>query len=283
MKYAICNETFQDRDFASQCRTAAETGYTGLEIAPFTLSDDPVRLSPETLRDHRMAATDAGLEIVGLHWLLAKTVGYHLTTPDDPVRTATLDYARRLADLCHALGGSLMVWGSPQQRSLDDGWNYADAFARAAELLRAAAEHCAPLGITIAVEPLGTIETNFLTTAAETIRLLERIDHPNCRLHLDVKAMSSEPVPATPSPGRREIDANIATIVQSSAAYLAHYHANDPNLSGPGMGEVDHHHAAQALRDIHYDRWVSVEVFRYDPSPDEIARRSFDYLRRVYG
>jgi len=284
VRFAICNETFQDRDFAGQCRAAAAAGYTGLEIAPFTLSDDPVGLSAAVLRDHRAAALDAGLEVVGLHWLLARTEGYHLTTPDDGVRAATLDYARRLADLCHAQGGALMVWGSPQQRSLEDGWDYPDAFARAADLLRAAAEHCAPLGITIAVEPLGTVETNFLTTAAETIRLLECIGHPNCRLHLDVKAMSSEPVSAGPgrSPGRREIDDNIAGIIRHSAAHLAHYHANDPNLSGPGMGEVDHGPAARALRDIHYGGWVSVEVFRYDPGPDEIARRSFDYLRRVY-
>ncbi len=284
MKFAICNETFQDRSFFEQCQSAEATGYTGLEIAPFTLADDIAKISASDLAGYRRAASDHGLEIVGLHWLLAKTQGYHLTSPDAAVRSATIDYARNLADLCSALGGHIMVWGSPQQRSLEEGWDYAASFQRAAEVLRPAAEHCSSLGITIAMEPLAPSETNFLNTAEETVRLIQEVDHPNLRLHLDVKAMSSEPVAALSKRQAHpsETDANIADIVRDNAAHLAHYHANDPNLLGPGMGEVDHAPAAAAMREIGYDGWVSVEVFKYEPSPDEIARQSMEYLQKVY-
>ena len=40
MNFAICNETFQDRSFSEQCQAAEAAGYTGIEIAPFTLADD---------------------------------------------------------------------------------------------------------------------------------------------------------------------------------------------------------------------------------------------------
>ena len=63
----------------------------------------------------------AGLETVGLHWLLAKTTGLHLTSPDSAVRRRTADYLADLARLCRDLNGRIMVLGSPQQRNLAPG------------------------------------------------------------------------------------------------------------------------------------------------------------------
>lgn len=283
MRFAICNETYGCVPLAESAKLAAQHGYTGLEIAPFTLTSDISSISAADAKSLGAQVTDAGIEVVGLHWLFAKTEGYHLTSPDKAIQQATKDYARRLADLCHALGGSLMVWGSPQQRSLDADWPYEDSFKRATDIMRDAAEHCGTLGLTIAVEPLGSVETNFLTTAAETIRFCQTVDHPSCKLHLDVKAMSYEDPLWPDRPGHEPDRFNfIGDIIRASKDWTVHFHANDPNLYGPGMGEIEYPPIVEALRDTHYDGWISVEVFKYDPSPETVARTSRDNLSRFF-
>jgi sugar phosphate isomerase/epimerase len=275
MKFAICNETFADRPLADGFRLAAEIGYTGVELAPFTLNDhgatgaselkDVRQLSALQRERIKSAADDAGVEIIGLHWLLAKTEGFYLTSPDPKVQHSTAEYLAALAVLCADLGGKVMVLGSPQQRNLLPSVSLEEATDHAATVLGAMLPICEDHGVTLALEPLGPAEGNFLNTAAEAVALTERLGSSACRLHLDVKAMASEPTP-------------IVEIVKQNAAHTAHFHANDPNLLGPGMGEVDFPPIYKALQATGYDGWVSVEVFKYEPTPEAIARTSFANL-----
>jgi sugar phosphate isomerase/epimerase len=273
MKFAICNEMFGNRPAVDTFSTIRKLGYTGVEIAPFTLlpGEEPFdvrRVPAERIVRMRTEAEQAGLEVAGLHWLLAKTEGLYLTSPDPTVRRHTGEYLRALAELCADLGGKVMVLGSPQQRNLLPGVSYDDAEAYATEVLHMAVSTCARFDVTIALEPLGPAEGDFLLNAEAGIRLVEMVDSPHCRLHLDVKAMASEERP-------------IADIIRTSAKWLAHFHANDPNLLGPGMGEVDYRPIFAALREIKYDGWVSVEPLKYEPSPGEVARRSIEYMQAV--
>lgn len=269
MKFAICNETYQNESLERVCEDVATCGYDGLEVAPMTLAEDPFALTEAEAGRMGEIIRAAGLTCVGLHWLLLKPEGLHLTTSDEGVRRRTMDFARHLAGLCAAMGGKVMVWGSPKQRNVPEGVSYDQVFRRTADALREICEVCLRAGVTIAIEPLSHKETNFLTTAEEALRLIEAVDSPACRLHLDVKAMSYESKP-------------IPRIIRESREHLVHFHANDPNLRGPGTGEVAYAPIVDALREVGYEGFVSVEVFDYTPDAPTIARESLAYLRKVF-
>ena len=273
MKYAICNETFQNQPFDQAWAVARDLGYTGIEIAPFTLlpeaeTFDVREVTTSKRSEVKQQAADAGLEVVGLHWLLAKSQGIYLTSPEDSVRAKTVEYFKALSQLCADLGGKIMVLGSPQQRNLLPGVTYEQAEQYAAEILRQVTPTLADLNLTLALEPLSPAEGDFLLTAESAIRLAKMVDSPHCKLHLDVKAMSSESKP-------------IPDIIRDSKDWTVHFHANDPNLSGPGMGEMDFTPIFAALKETGYNDWVSVEVFNYEPSPKEIARQSIEYMQKI--
>jgi sugar phosphate isomerase/epimerase len=265
-KYAICNETFPDWPQEKIFEFAAACGYRGIEIAPFTIAPDVREIAARTRTQLRQQAERAGVELVGLHWLLAKTESFHLTSPDAAVRRATTEYLSELARFCHDLGGQVMVFGSPKQRNLLPGVTRTEGLKHAVEILRRLAPTLADLGVVLALEPLSPRTTNFLTTAAEAVELAERVDSPHCRLLLDCLAMSSESTP-------------IPDLIRRHAGRLVHFHANDPNQRGPGMGALDFVPIFRALREARYRGWVSVEVFDTSPGGETIARQSIAAMR----
>jgi sugar phosphate isomerase/epimerase len=266
MRYAICNETFAGWEHGQVCRLAAALGYQGLELAPFTLGNRITDVSAEQRQQLRRQAEDCGLKLLGLHWLLARTEGLHLTAADESSRRRTADYLIELARCCRDVGGDLLVFGSPAQRSLPAGVTTAQGTDFAIATFRLVLPALADLGVRLCLEPLTKQETDFINSCAEALEMIQRIDHPNFVLHLDVKAMASEGVP-------------IPDLIRRYAHYTGHFHANDPNKRGPGFGDVDFVPIFQALKEGAYTGWISVEVFDYSPDPETIARESIRYMR----
>jgi sugar phosphate isomerase/epimerase len=265
-RYAICNETFADWSHQRVCEFVAETGYKGLEIAPFTLAPRITDVSTEQRSLIRRQAEEAGLEVIGLHWLLAKTEGFMLTSPEVSIRRKTSDYLVELIRACREMGGDILVLGSPIQRKIPPGASYQQAEDYALDTLQATVQELEKQQVYLCLEPLAPSETDFMQTAAQGLQLLKRLESPFVKLHLDVKAMSSEAKP-------------VPEVIREFAPFMHHFHANDANLRGPGFGKVDFVPIMQALSDVRYGGWVSVEVFDYSPDPETIARESLRYMR----
>lgn len=270
IQFGICNELFENWDFAEVCATIKRLGYDAIEIAPFTLAERIDALSGARRSEIARIVADHGLETIGLHWLLAKTEGFYLTSPDAAIRRKTGDYLVSLAEACRDLGGSILVFGSPKQRDLLPGVTYQQAIDYCVETFVRIAPAIAAAGVEFCLEPLAKSETNFLNTCAEAEDLLARVNHPNFKLHMDVKAQSGETGTTVPE------------LIRAYAARAGHFHAQDVNLRGPGMGDVDFGPILGALVESGYDRRVSVEVFDFSPGAEETARRSLECLKAAY-
>ena len=268
MKYAMCNELYEAWSFERVCDFLAQHGYGGVEIAPFTFAHDVRTITAARRERLRGVAEKAGLKITGLHWLLAKTEGFYLTSPDANVRKKTADYFAELIRLCADFQGSYMVLGSPQQRNLLPGVTREQALDYTTEVLGSLVPMLEETKIVLAIEPLSPAETDFITTAAEGVELMRKIDAPKqVALHLDCKAMTSE-------------KESIPELIRKYRNEMATFHANDPNLQGPGFGELDFVPIMAALREIEFNGWVSVETFDYSPGPERLTIESIEYMKR---
>lgn len=269
MRFAICNEIYQGWKLEDTLAHAAQLGYHGIEIAPFTLAPSVAEISITERQRIRELAARQQIAIVGLHWLLVKPEGLYLNHTDVGIRTRTARYFVELVDCCADLGGTVMVVGSPKQRNVLAGVSYAQAWDWTTATFREAVKRAEDRGVTICFEPLSPTETNFINTAAEAIEFVKPFNSPAFKIILDVKAMCSEAKP-------------IPQIIRESTPHFAHFHANDKNLQGPGFGDVDFQPIAAALREVGYDGYVSVEVFKFEEGPEVIADRSLEYLRQTF-
>ena len=272
-KFAICNELFENWAIERVFAFVAKLGYQGVEIAPFTLADDAREITAARREQIRAAAKKAGVEVVGLHWLLVKPAGLHINSADAGVRQKTESYMEALTQLCGDLGGKIMVFGSPKQRAVMGGEAWQDVFKHSVEVFSRVAAKAAQSGVTIAFEPLAPRDgCNFINTMAEGTMLVNAVNSPGFKLHLDVKAMHG-------GDGRPVAE----TIRLEGGRNLAHFHANDPNLRGPGMGEMAYEPIAEALKAVGYNGYVSVEVFDFTPGAEQTAEISLRTLKRAFG
>jgi D-psicose/D-tagatose/L-ribulose 3-epimerase len=269
MKLALCNEVLLPLPLAAQCEAAARMGYDALEIAPFTLADDPTTLDETTARELRATALAHGLKVSSLHWLLVKPEGLSLVTDDAAVRRRTLDLLRRLIDFAAACGASVLVHGSPKQRSPAPGQSVLGATVRLESALAELAPHAADAGVTYCLEPLAPFETPVINTVAEAAAMVDRIGSPAIRTMLDVSAAShSEHEP----------------VHEVLLRFLAsgHVQVNDKNRRGPGQGETRQRPVLQVLKDMNYDGWVAVEPFEYLPDGPGCAEISAHHVREIW-
>lgn len=270
-RHSICNEVYEGWEFAATCRHIRAAGYEGIEIAPFTLAEDPATIPAAKRREYREIIAAEGLEFAALHWLMVSPKGLHVTTPDTSLRERSWLHIRNLVDLCGDLGpngegGGVMVFGSPVQRETTGGSTRTEAMERFAVGLESVAAHAAERNVQILAEALPKAQCDVLNRLEESAALVHRIANPGVQTMFDTHNAVDEVEPH-------------AVLVERYFDLIRHVHVNEIDGKHCGTGSYDFLPLLQVLKSLNYQGWISLEAFDFSPGPERVARESIRYLQ----
>lgn len=269
LTYSVCNELFGDLPLPRAARVIRESGYSGIEFAPYTIFGD---FSPAAVR-HGLAQARAvldgeGLSFAGFHWLLAKPEGLHLASPDPGIRRRSVDHLKFLADCAGELGGGPLILGSPRQRGSLPGVSKAEAEAALDEALREAGPSVGAAGCSLLLESLSPEQTDVVNTLAEAVRRARAAGSPAVSSMFDFRNLSCEAE-------------TWEVLLDRHFGDIRHVHANEIDGRAPGTGTSDYLPAFRILLSRGYRGWVSVEIFEVPADPGATLRGSMDLFKRL--
>jgi len=265
-RHAMCNEAFQGWPLAAACRAIREAGYTGIEIAPFTLAEKPSDITAAQRTEYREIIRSEGLSFVGLHWLMVSPKGLHVTGPDALLRRRSWEHIRDLIDLCADLGANgVMVFGSPNQRATTGGLTREEATRNFIDGLAGVAPHAAHRQVRVLVEALPANQSDVVETLEEAVAVVREIGSPYIQTMFDVHNALDEHLPH-------------AALVERYFDYIRHIHVNELDGRHYGAGDYDFKPVLAALRRRDYAGWISLEAFDFTPGAERMANES---LRRL--
>lgn len=266
MMYSICNELFGETSLDMVFQEAKRLGYDALEIAPFTISGDVTSISSENRRQIIDLANKHDIGIVGTHWILLSKREFHFFNKNGICNHDTIDYIKKVIEFTSDIGGEIIVFGSSKLRSVPSKELMKIAWKSAIEALREIGD-CAKENKTyFCLEPLSEDQTNFINKVDEAVCLIDEVRSDNVKLILDVRSMCYE-------------NKAFSEMIEMGKSHLKHFHANDCNGYIPGTGTADYTQIMRSLKNILYDRYLSVEVFDFKPDPLTIAEKSINNLK----
>ncbi len=279
MKYSICSDTFPGWPVEDIFQFANKTGYQAVELASYSFCDSIVDVDDAERQRITEWADGADIEIAGIHALFTPIPGLQplhscpawlqMNSADPEIRRRTLEYLKELIRFTGEVGGKNVVLGSAASRNIPKELPYIEGWRNARESLQEAAEYAGNYDVIVSLEPIAANLTNFINTPDDAMKMVREVNHPNLKWMLDCFAAYNQGV-------------DIPAAVRKYGADLVHVHMNDENKSWPGTGRIDFPSVAQALKDVGYSGYLSIEVFDLKPDPETIAVEAMKSLRRLF-
>ena len=269
MRYAVCNELFGSISLQEAASITRDIGFQGLELAPFTIFGDfSAAAISRGIAIAKRAFAETGLEFAGLHWLLAKPEGLHITTSDKALRRKSWNHLRRLVDAAAELGGGNLILGSPKQRSSDPGQGRAPAMATLRDELASIAPYAAERRTAILLEALSSDQTDVVNLLAEAEAIVNSVGNAGVGGMFDFHNCADEAI-------------SYEALIEKYIRMIRHVHLNDVDGNHPKPGDHSYLPAFAKLHELKYEGWVSLEIFSTPEDPAIVLRETMEYLKRI--
>jgi D-psicose/D-tagatose/L-ribulose 3-epimerase len=214
-------------------------GFDGVEISMY-------RGREFAVSDVRRGLADNGLECTICSILVD---GLSMISDDSSIRDKAVEQVKENIAATAECGGKVIAgplyspvgYLAGRRRSQDEWKRGVDCWQRLGQTLTS---H----GVTAAIEPLNRFETFFLNTAEDSARFCDEINHPNVGILFDTFHANIE-------------EKDIAAGYRRVGRHLKHVHTCENDRGTPGSGHIEWHPVFEAIRDIGYDGWLTIESF----------------------
>ncbi|HLU08656.1 MAG TPA: sugar phosphate isomerase/epimerase family protein [Oceanobacillus sp.] len=249
-------------------------GFDWIEVPFESLNDLDFAEGAKIIRDHDL----------GVSACAAMSPDRDLIHPDTTIQQNGMDYIRGCVDAAQTLGATNLVGpiysavGRVWQQTPDERARDVDTLVKN---LRELAQYAGDHGVVLGIEPLNRFETSFINLASQAIEVIDRVDHPACKIMLDTFHMNIE-------------EKSLGNAIRAVGSRLCHFHACENDRGAPGSGNVTWNDVKQALRDIDYDGPVVIESFTnkvksiaraaaiwrpFEASQDALAQNGLNFLK----
>ena len=214
-------------------------GYDGVELPIF---------DPDAAK---FAKWGKRLDEIGLErtCVTIRTAADNPISPDAKIRAAAVAAMKRTLECCEAVGAKLLC--GPYHSAIGEFSGLGptkDEWAWGVEVMRENAKNAKTHGVMLGIEYLNRFECYFLNSAADCVRFVRDVDHPNCRMMYDTFHANIE-------------EKSVADAIRTCAPYTVHVHISENDRSTPGQGHVEWQETFKALKQTGYDGWMVVEAF----------------------
>ncbi len=276
-KVAFSTNAYLKYSFPDAVSRLAAIGYRGVEIMADVPHAWPAYLLEEQKQVIRQALASHHLAIANVNAFMMNAINdarqryWHPSwiEPDRHYRQIRIDHTRRALTLARELGAPCITTepGGP----VEPGGSWSSALKLFVEGLKPVAEHAEKEGVLLLVEPEPGL---LIETAAQFEEFMQHIDSPAVGLNFDIGhfyCVGDEPAPT----------------VHRLARFIRHIHLEDIAATRvhhhlvPGEGAIDFAATLQAVADIGYQGWITIELYPYVDDPDSAARTALQRVTQI--